>query len=116
MNVGETSIVWIPVSDITRSLAFYRDRLGLTEVNTDGDWAELDAHGLRIGLNAYEDSRGSGGPVIAFRPEGGLEQAVEDLRGAGVEIAGEITEHPWGRVATFKDPDQNDLQLYEPPA
>jgi len=26
-----------------------------------------------------------------------------------------ISEHPWGRVATFKDSEGNDVQLYEPP-
>jgi predicted enzyme related to lactoylglutathione lyase len=41
---------------------------------------------------------------------------VEQLRSEGVEIAGDITEHPWGRIATFEDPDGSDLQLYEPPA
>ncbi len=28
----------------------------------------------------------------------------------------EISEHDWGRVATFKDSEGNDLQLYEPPS
>jgi hypothetical protein len=28
----------------------------------------------------------------------------------------EISEHDWGRVATFKDSGGNDLQLYEPPS
>ncbi len=37
------------------------------------------------------------------------------LRGKGVEFASGISDHPWGRVATFRDPDGNDLQLYEPP-
>jgi predicted enzyme related to lactoylglutathione lyase len=45
-----------------------------------------------------------------------LDQAVERLRGESVDIAAEISEHPWSRVATFKDPDGNDLQLYEPPS
>ena len=40
---------------------------------------------------------------------------VERLRERGVEFAGEISEHPWGRIVPFKDPDGNDLQLYAPP-
>jgi len=27
-----------------------------------------------------------------------------------------MSEHEWGRVATFKDSEGNDLQLYEPPS
>jgi hypothetical protein len=34
----------------------------------------------------------------------------------GVEVAAEISEHPWGRVTTFKDSEGNDLQLYGPPS
>jgi catechol 2,3-dioxygenase-like lactoylglutathione lyase family enzyme len=50
------------------------------------------------------------------RPDEGIESAVEELKGKGVEFAGDVSDHPWGRVASFKDPDGNDLQLYEPPA
>ncbi len=111
-----TAVVWLPVADMKRSLSFYRDQLSLEEVRSEGDWAELDANGLHIGLNASEHPDSRGGAVIAFQPQGGLDATVEQLRASGVEIAGEISEHPGGRIATFKDPDGNDLQLYEPPA
>jgi catechol 2,3-dioxygenase-like lactoylglutathione lyase family enzyme len=111
-----TSVVWLPVSDLQRSLTFYRDTLGLGEIRAEGDWAELDANGLRLGLNASEDPRGDGGAIIAFQPEGGVDGAVEELRSNGVEVPGDVSDHPWGRLATFKDPDGNDLQVYEPPS
>ena len=115
--VHGVAVVWLPVTDIGRSVSFYADTLGLEVSSQQEQWAELRADGLRIGLNAREEESpaGDGGAVLAFRPEGSLEDAVEELRGKGVEIAGEISEHPWGRLATFKDPDGNDLQLYEPP-
>ena len=114
--VHGTSVVWLPVSDLDRARDFYRDRLGLQERHHEDDWAQLETDGLTIGLNASESPNGHGGAVIAFEPKNGLDAAVDELRGAGVEIAGDVSEHPWGRVATFKDPDGNDLQLYEPPA
>ncbi len=114
--VAGTSVVWLPVSDIDRSITFYRDQLGLNELQHEGDWAQLDANGLHLGLNAKESPNGQGGAVIAFQPNNGLESAVQKLRDGGVDIPGDISEHAWGRVATFKDPDGNDLQLYEPPA
>jgi len=40
---------------------------------------------------------------------------VRRLQGAGVEFVGGISEHPWGRIAAFHDPDGNSLELYEPP-
>ena len=109
--------VWVPVEDTDRAVDFYENTLGLPVVKRDGHWAEVDANGLRIGLNGREP-RGTGaegGPVVTFQPEGSLEDAVEELKGRGVEFPAEISEHDWGRVATFRDPDGNDLQLYEPP-
>jgi predicted enzyme related to lactoylglutathione lyase len=116
--VHGTAVVWLPVSDMQRSLAFYRDTLGLAEVRVEGEWAELDANGLHLGLNGTEPVHEgeTGGGVVAFQPEGDLDDAVEGLRGQGVDFADGISDHPWGRIAPFSDPDGNDLQLYEPPA
>jgi catechol 2,3-dioxygenase-like lactoylglutathione lyase family enzyme len=109
--------VWMPVEDIERAVDFYQNVLGLRLVNRDGPWAEVDANGVRVGLNGREPKGAGteGGPVLTFQPEGSLEVTVEDLEGRGVVFPAGISEHDWGRVATFKDPDGNDLQLYEPP-
>jgi len=111
------AVVWMPVQDIERAKGFYRDTLGLRITNEDGEWAEVDANGLTIGLNGREPSGAGveGGPVVTFQPEAGLEETVESLEGQRVEVPAGISEHPWGRVATFKDSEGNDIQLYEPP-
>jgi predicted enzyme related to lactoylglutathione lyase len=110
--------VWVPVEDIERALDFYKSTLGFSVIKQDGPWAEIGANGLNIGLNGREPqgAQAGGGPVITFQPEAGLEAVVEDLKGKGVEFPAEISEHEWGRVATFKDSEGNDLQLYEPPS
>jgi len=109
--------VWVPVDDMERAIGFYRDTLGLDVADHDGEWAEVQANTLKIGLNAREGegSGASGGPVIAFAPEDGIEDAVGRLREQGVDFPGEISDHPWGRIATFRDSEGNDLQLYVPP-
>jgi predicted enzyme related to lactoylglutathione lyase len=109
--------VWVPVQDIEQALAFYQNTLGFSLIKRDGPWAEVDAGGLNIGLNGREPegAQSSGGPVITFQPEAGLDTAVEDLKGKGVEFPAGISEHDWGRIATFNDTEGNDLQLYEPP-
>ena len=109
--------VWVPVKDIERALDFYQNTLNFPVIKQDGPWAEIDANGLNIGLNGREPKGAQGGgPVITFEPEAGIEAAVEGLKGKGVEFPAEISEHEWGRVATFKDSEGNDLQLYEPPS
>lgn len=110
--------VWVPVSDMDRAVRFYRDSLGFEVTKQESDWSEVDAHGLKIGLNAREDasSHASGGAVITFQPEGGdLETEVDRLKANGVDITGEISDHEWGRIMPFKDSEGNDLQLYTPP-
>jgi predicted enzyme related to lactoylglutathione lyase len=108
------SVVWVPVTDMDRSLEFYADTLGLDIEHQEDDWSMVVAGAVRVGLNAREDAHhGEGGGVIAFAVSDDIEEAVSELASAGVEIAGDVTEHPWGKVATFLDPDGNELQLYE---
>jgi catechol 2,3-dioxygenase-like lactoylglutathione lyase family enzyme len=110
--------VWMPVQDIERAVDFYQNILGFRLVNRDGPWAEVDANGVRVGLNGREPNGAGtvGGPVLTFQLEAiSLEEGAQDLKSNGVEFPAGISEHDWGRVATFKDPDGNDLQLYEPP-
>lgn len=74
--------VRVPVEDTDRAVDFYENILGLPVVKRDGSWAEVNANGVRIGLNGREP-RGTpaeGGPVVTFRPEGSLEDAIEDLK------------------------------------
>jgi predicted enzyme related to lactoylglutathione lyase len=76
------AVVWMPVQDIERAKGFYADTLGLTITNEDGDWAEVDANGLTLGLNGREPSgaKGEGGPVVTFQPEGSLDERVSSLK------------------------------------
>ncbi|MGY5882379.1 VOC family protein [Modestobacter lacusdianchii] len=109
--------VWVPVEDMDRARAFYRDTLGLREQKTTEDWSEFEANGLMIGLNARESAkRADGGAVLTFQPDGDLDAEVASLRDKGVEFTGGISDHPWGRIAPFKDSEGNDLQFYAPPA
>lgn len=110
--------VWVPVQNMDRALNFYRDTLKLDVKSSGDDWSEVDANGLMIGLNARETATGGsgGGAVVTFQPDGGIDAEVQRLRDVGVEFSGGISDHPWGRIATFKDSEGNDLQLYAPPA
>jgi predicted enzyme related to lactoylglutathione lyase len=109
--------IWVPVNDMDRAVAFYRDTLGLTVKSTSSDWSELDASGLMIGLNARESATVSseGGAVITFQPDGTIEEELENLQARGARIEGEISDHEWGRILPFKDTEGNDLQFYSPP-
>lgn len=115
--VAGIASVWVPVEDMDRALAFYRDTLGLDVKSTSSDWSELDANGLMIGLNARESASGSsaGGAVLTFQPDGTIEDELERLSARGASIEGDISDHEWGRILPFKDTEGNDLQFYSPP-
>src|SRR5918997_3567471 len=60
--------VWLPVGDTDRAVQFYEGTLGLSLAKRDGDWAEVETDGLRIGLNGREPegAGADGGPVVTF--------------------------------------------------
>ena len=115
--VDGVAAVWVPVSDMRRAVAFYRDVLGLDVTETDADWSEVDANGLKLGLNAREKAEqgAGGGAVVTFQPGTSIDDEVQRLTQAGVSFTGGISDHEWGRIAPFKDSEGNDLQLYTPP-
>jgi predicted enzyme related to lactoylglutathione lyase len=108
----------MPVDDMARALKFYGQTLGLPVKNEGDDWSELSADGVTIGLNARESTHGdgTGGAVLTFQPDGTLYDEIVRLTDAGVQFVDEVSEHPWGRIASFKDSEGNDLQLFEPPS
>jgi len=109
--------VWVPVDDMQRAVDFYTSTLNLTLKSQSEDWSEVDAGNLVIGLNAREgtSAHADGGAVITFNPESGIDTEVQRLTEAGVNFTGGISDHPWGRIAPFKDTEGNDLQFYGPP-
>jgi len=107
--------VWFWVADMDRSVAFYRDVLGLVLVHRSGDeWAEFEGGAVRLALH------GSGTERV--RPEGGtvvlrvsdLDASRLRLEGLGVAFDEHVGEVPGlGRFVSFTDPDGNRLQLFE---
>ncbi len=110
--IDSIAAVWLPVTDMEASVSFYRDKLGLEVVESEGGWTEVTAGDQIIGLNTGESPAGDGGAVIAFAVTG-IEDTVAKLKESGVEFTGEISDHPWGKIAPFADPDGNVLQVIE---
>jgi hypothetical protein len=108
--------VWLPVTDMQRASASTPTRSAWRSSSRRTSGPSSTADELTIGLNAREESpAGDGGAVVAFAPDGELEQAVEDLGAKGVQFADGISDHPWGPHRRLPRPDGNALQLYTPP-
>jgi catechol 2,3-dioxygenase len=120
MQVGH---VHLRVSDLQRSIAFYRDVLGLEVQQLYGDAAAfLSAGGYHhhLGLNTWE-SRGGPPPArgttglyhVAFlypdRPA--LARALAQVLASGVALEG-AADHGVSEALYFSDPDGNGIELY----
>jgi catechol 2,3-dioxygenase-like lactoylglutathione lyase family enzyme len=100
--------------DMDRSVAFYRDVLGLELTYRSGDgWAEFGAGPIRLALHGTEETALPPGGTIVFRVDD-LDGARSSLQQRGAVFEGHEAEVPGvGRFATFHDPDGNPIQLIE---
>ena len=113
--VSRIDVVYLYVRDVGRSLAFYRDVLGIP-LEGDEHWAEATfADGVRFALHATQSEAelGSGTLRVDFEVPS-IEDAVARLLEAGVEVD-EIERDAWGAACEFVDPDGYRLHLFERP-
>ncbi|MGZ8284606.1 MAG: VOC family protein [Allosphingosinicella sp.] len=105
------------VTDLDRSIAWYRDTLGfdLLYRMEDDAWCELKTgvERVNLGLSQVEDAGGKGGATLTFGVED-IEAAKAELDSRSVRQDGPIRDIPGlVRLLTFYDPDDNALMLYE---
>ncbi|MGW4512647.1 VOC family protein [Streptomyces sp. NPDC004393] len=117
MTITHASFVTLPVSDQDRALRFYTELLGF-EVTADrampqGRWLQVAPEGAQTVFTL------SGPDMGGFRPgeARGIMLVTTDvdadcarLAAAGVSVQGP-DDLPWGRMASFQDPDGNGLML-----
>ena len=100
----------LQVSELRRSLGFYRDLLGfeLTYAfpsEDDPQFVSLALDGGKLGLGSSPGPVQSASTSIWLYTDD-VDDAVADLRGAGVQVVAEPVDQPWGeRVASVADPD-----------
>jgi catechol 2,3-dioxygenase-like lactoylglutathione lyase family enzyme len=105
------------VSDLDRSIAWYRDTLGFDLLYRleDNAWCELKTgvERVNLGLSQVEEAGGKGGATLTFGVED-IEAAKAELDSRGIRQDGPIRDIPGlVRLLTFFDPDDNALMLYE---
>lgn len=113
--VERTDFVSVPVTDLGRSTAFYRDTLGLEQIG-EGAWPEFQL-GENVSLYLLDPTnigRAFEGPhtsSIALRvPD--VADARRALEEKGVEFEGETLDTGVCHMALFRDPDGNALMLH----
>jgi lactoylglutathione lyase len=114
--VRKLNVVYLYVSDMERSLHFYRDVLGVPLAG-DADWQEAQLGGARFALHRAHDGVGhlSSGTIHVDLEVANLELAAERLAAAGIKMGAAMRED-WGAALEIIDPDGYRLYLFEAPA
>ena len=113
--VERMDFVSVPVTDLERSTAWYRDTLGLEQTG-HGQWPEF-----RLGENAFlylldptnigEEFTAPHSSAIALRVAD-VQEARSVLEAKGVTFAGDTFDTGVCHMAPFRDPDGNALMLH----
>ncbi|MFF8728850.1 VOC family protein [Streptomyces sp. NPDC015171] len=117
MAITHASFVTLPVSDQDRALRFYTEVLGFA-VTADrqmppGRWLQVAPEGAQTvftlsgpGMGGFEPGTAQGIMLVTTD----VDADCARLAAAGVPVHGP-DELPWGRMASFTDPDGNTLML-----
>jgi len=117
----EKLIVDIKVYDLNRAINFYQNVIGLPLIHKEDYWASFEAFGAEIHLYIH----GGINSNVEFMVSD-IKEEVKNLKNKGVKffvdknqpniiriVFGEIMIFPWGKIAFFRDSENNQLALVE---
>ncbi len=104
-------IVMVVASDIDKSVAFYRDVLGLQLQFSSPHWAQFDVGGVTLGLHPATEHTPvcPGGTSFGFCVDD-IEATLADLKSKGANVVYRATES-FGELAIIADPDGYGVQI-----
>ena len=115
MEVGKLGLVMMVVKDMERSVAFYRDVVGLKILFKQDNWSQFEAGNIIVGLHPE-------GEQVKVSPTTGMSlgiyvddimRATSELKRRGGRLAIEPRTEPFGRWALLHDPDGYNIQISE---
>ena len=116
-RLTKIAVIMLGVTDLEKSILFYRDRLGLKLTMQFEGFAFFDAGGLTLALTLAlpkATGRGAGATEVVFSVDH-VRAGYAALRAQGVEFSHEprqISGPNWG--ANFYDPDSHILSIFGP--
>ena len=116
MEVRALDFICYEVSDMAKSIAFYRDVIGLKLAwhEEDYDWAEFELSPTTLALYTPQKMEKRppkpSGSIFLAVPD--VDEALAELQAKGVEVAFPATDSPVCRLAAVRDPDGNGIGLH----
>lgn len=115
LQLGAIGQIGMTVTDLDRSVAFYRDVLGLKFLFRAPNLAFFDCAGIRLMLGLPEANGETFRPILYFRVDD-IQAAAQELERRGVAfeskpaMVARLEKHDlW--LAAFRDPDRNVVEL-----
>lgn len=115
MMIGKLGLLMVVVKDMDRSVAFYRDVVGMQLLFHQSNWSQFDGGNILLGLHPE-------GEEVKVSPTSGFSigfyvddvvKAVSEIKSRGGHIEIEPRPEPFGRWALLKDPDGYNIQIIE---
>jgi len=114
MSFKRLGAIILLVSDMDKSMKFYRDVLELPVKNTSSEWVEFFSSGTVLALHPSKGkSRTKNSGVLVGFMVSNLEQVAKSLKDKNVEFFKEPKEESFGKHAIISDPDGHLISIAE---
>lgn len=110
MITGAHSIIY--ATDAEAARAFFRDTLGLSNVDAGDGWLIFKSPPAEVAVHPADPS-GSGTVELYFMCDD-LIATMTELQAKGVEVGPEVTKAGWGLLTTVQVPGAGAVGLYQP--
>lgn len=111
--IGKLAMFMVVVKDMDRSVAFYRDVLGLKLLFQTPGWSSLSAGNVEIGLHSESEHlkvRPTESSQMGFYVDD-IQATLARLKAQGTHVLMPPKEEDFGTLAVFTDPDGYHIQL-----
>jgi predicted enzyme related to lactoylglutathione lyase len=105
--------VTVYADDPEAARAFFRDVVGMANVDAGGGWLIFKLPPAELGIHPSGETS-PGGHHEVFLMCDDIEKTVDELKTRGVEFSSPISDAGFGRMTSFKIPGGAELSLYEP--
>ncbi len=115
MSFKKVSAVILIVSEMQKSIVFYKDILGLPIKSHSEDWTEFFANGTVLALHPAENKSKlrTGISILVGFMVSDLESSVKRLKENKVKFFKEPKNEPFGKHAIIEDPDGHLISIAE---
>jgi catechol 2,3-dioxygenase-like lactoylglutathione lyase family enzyme len=110
MIVGTHAVIY--ADDAERARAFFRDVLGLANVDAGDGWLIFRLPPAELGIHPASGPEAGQHELYLMCDD--LDATIVELRSKGVEFVGDVQAAGWGSTITLQVPGAGTLRLYEP--